>query len=195
MDTATASLLVSPLAGFAGVGFGAWLNHRLSRDAIREERVWASEQQVKQRKEEAAARLDAAVIEAFDVAPKGEVDARDAADELQPMATGLLQAWARNAVLDDTEIERRFHALNMTIGMASRSRNWRRGVAEVQLVNLWPIQVAVRELREALTSYLKRESPPPAKYPTSKELIRIVHKDGGNRFEAISDWLIDNEIG
>jgi hypothetical protein len=53
----------------------------------------------------------------------------------------------------------------------------------------------VRELREALTCYLKRESPPPAKYPTSKELIRIVHRDGGNRFDAINDWLIDNEVG
>lgn len=185
---------MSPLAGFAGVGFGAWLNRQLSRDAVREEREWASTQQVQQRKEEAAARLDAAVIESFDVAPKGEVDARDAADELQPMATGLLQAWAQNAVLDDPEIARRFHALYMTIGMAGRSRNWRQGVAEVQMVNLWPIQVAVRELREALTCYLKRESPPPAKYPTSRELIRIVHRDGGNRFDAINDWLIDNEV-
>lgn len=194
MDTATASLIVSPLAGFAGVGFGAWLNHKLSRDAIREERDWASEQQVTQRKEEAAARLDAAVIEAFDEAPKGELDARNAADELQPMATALFQAWAQNAVLDDPEIGRRFRALDMTIGMASRSRNWHRGVAEAQMVNLWPVQVAVRELREALTYYLKRESPPPAKYPTSKELIRIVHKGGGNRFDAINDWLVDNEV-
>ena len=195
MDTATASLIVSPLAGFAGVGFGAWLNHRFSRRAVQEEREWASSQQVQTRKEEAAARLDVAVLKALDECPQGNVDARNVADELQPMSTRLMGTWAENAVLDDPEIERRSLALSMTLGMASRSRNWRLGIDEPQMINLWPILVAARELREALVYYQRRKQPSPARYPTSKELIRIVHKDGGNRFEAINDWLIDNEVG
>lgn len=80
MDTATASLIISPLAGIAGVGFGAWLNHRLSRKAVQEEREWASAQQVQARKEEAAARLDATLIKALDERPQGYIDVRDAAD-------------------------------------------------------------------------------------------------------------------
>ena len=194
MEAETASLIVSPLAAFAGVGFGAWLNHRLSRSAVKEEREWVSTQQVQARKEAAAAQLDAAVLKVLDEVPQGSLDTRNAADELQPLPTRLLGAWAQNAVLDDPEIERRFFALNMTIGMASRSRNWRRGSAEPQTINLWPINVAVRELREALIYFLKRQAPPAAKYPTSKELIRIVHKDGGNSFEAINDWLVDHEV-
>jgi hypothetical protein len=83
----------------------------------------------------------------------------------------------------------------MTIGMASRSRNWRRGSPEPQTINLWPINVAARELREALIYFLKRQAPPAPKYPTSKELIRIVHKDGANSFEAINDWLVGHEVG
>lgn len=91
-------------------------------------------------------------------------------------------------------LERRFFALNTTIRMASRARNWRRPVSEPQILNLWPIQVAARELREALVYYLKREAPPPAKYPTSKQLVQIVLKDGNRDFEALDDWLVDNDV-
>jgi hypothetical protein len=194
MDTATTSLIVSPLAGFAGIGFGAWLNHKLSRVAVKEEREWSSGQRVQARKEEAAERLDAVVLKALADCPQEPLDVKDVADELQPMATQLIGAWAQNAILDDPEIERRFFALNTTVGMASRARNWRRPRSEQQMINLWPIEIAARELREALVYYLKREAPPPAKYPTSKELVRIVLKDGGRDFEALNDWLIDNEV-
>ncbi len=195
MDAETASLIVSPLAGIGGVGFGAWLSHKLSRRAVQEEREWASAQQVQTRKEEAAARLDAAVIKVMDECPQGYVDARNVPDEVHSMATRLMGTWTENAVLDDPEVERRFLSLNMTIGMARRARNWRRGVEEPQMVNLWPVQVAARELREALVYYQRRKPPPPAKYPTSKQLIGIVNKGGGNRFDAITDWLVDNEVG
>jgi hypothetical protein len=194
VDAATASLVVSPLAGFVGVGFGAWLNHKLSHVAIKDEREWASRQQVQARKEEAAERLDAALLKALAECPQGSVDAKDAADELQPMSTQLIGAFAQNAVLDDPEIERRFFALHTTVRMAGRARNWRRPSAEPQTIDLWPIQVAARELREALVYFLKREPPPPAKYPTSKELAQIVLKDGGRNFDALHDWLIDNEV-
>lgn len=194
MDSETASLLVSPLAAFAGVGFGAWLNHKLSRSAVQEEREWASSQQVQTRKEEAAERLDAVVLKVLADIPEEPLDAKDVADELQPVAAQLIGAWAQNAVLDDPEIERRFFALNTTIRMARRVRNWRRPVSEPQILNLWPIQVAARELREALVYYLKREVPPPAKYPTSKQLVQIVLKDGNRDFEALDNWLVDNEV-
>jgi hypothetical protein len=194
MDTATTALIVSPLAGFAGIGLGAWLNHKLSRVAVQEEREWASRQQVQARKEEAAQRLDAVVLKAIADFPQEPLDAKDVADELQPMSTQLIGAWAQNAVLDDPEIERRFLALNTTVRMASRARSWRRPTSEPQVINLWPIQVAARELREALVYYLRREPPPPAQYPTSKEVMRIVLKDGARDFEALNDWLIDNEV-
>jgi hypothetical protein len=194
VDAETTSLIVSPLAAFAGVGLGAWLNHKLSRSAVQEEREWASVQQVQTRKEEAAERLDAVVLKALADLPDEILDAKDVADELQPMAAQLIGAWAQNAVLDDPEIERRFFALNTTIRMASRTRNWQRPASEPQMINLWPIQVAARELREALVYYLRREPPPPAKYPTSKELVRIVLKDGNRDFQALDDWLVDNEV-
>lgn len=194
MDTATASQIISPLAGFAGIGLGAWLNHKVSRKAVQKEREWVSAQQVQSRKEEAAGRLDKAVFNALEECPQGHVDARNAADELQPMSTRLVGTWSENAVLDDPEIERRFLALNMTIEMARRSRDWRRSIEEPQMVNLWPIQIAARELRMALVYYQRREQAPPAKYPTSKRLIAIVHKGGGDRFDAISDWLVENEV-
>lgn len=194
MDAETISLIVSPLAAFAGVGFGAWLNHKLSRSAVQEEREWASAQQVQTRKEEAAERLDAVVLKVLADIPDETLDVKDVADELQPMSAQLIGAWAQHAILDDSEIERRFLALNMTVRLASRARNWRRPVSEPQMINLWPIQVAARELREALVYYLKREPPPPAKYPTSKELVRIVLKDGNHDFQALDDWLVDNEV-
>ncbi len=193
MDTETASLIVSPLAGLIGVIVGARLNRRSALAAAQEEREWASKQQVRQRLEEAAARIDRAVMEGWADAPRGEIDTREAADALFPFQTTLLEALTRNAVLDDPEIDRRFHALNMTIGMASRARRWLRG-AEVETVNLYPLEVAVRELREALTYFQRRQPPPPAAYPTSKELIRIVHKDGGNNFDAINDWLLEQGV-
>jgi hypothetical protein len=74
VDAETASLIVSPLAAFAGVGFGAWLNHRLSRSAVKEEREWVSTQQVQARKEAAAAQLDAAVLKVLDEVPQGSLD-------------------------------------------------------------------------------------------------------------------------
>lgn len=194
MDTATASLIVSPVAGLLGVVLGARLNRSSSLAAAREEREHSSKERVRQRKEEAASRLDTAVLESLHELPN-DVKASEAPDELAPMQTRILQALARNAILDDPEIDRRFFALNMTVSMASRARNWRRGELSDPSLNLWPIQVAMRELREALTYYQRREDPPPAKYPTSKELIQIVHKGGGNRFDAINDWLVDNEVG
>lgn len=170
------------------------MNHKLSRAAVHDEREWFSRQQVQARKEEAAQRLDAVVLKALADIPDEALDAKNVADELQPMSAQLIGAWAQNAVLDDPEIERRFFALNTTVRLASRARNWRRPVSEPQMINLWPIEIAARELRQALVYYLKRESPPPAKYPTSKELVRIVLKDGGRDFEALSDWLVDNDV-
>lgn len=194
VDLDSLSVFLSPIIGLIGVVLGVHLNRRSALTAAREEREHASSQEVQRRKEEAAARLDAAVHESQSELPS-DVKASEAAEQLAPIRTRLLHALARNAILDDPEIDRRFLALNITLGMATQARNWRRGEHTDSTLNLWPANVAMRELREALTYYQRREDPPPAKYPTSKELIRIVHGDGFKTFEAINDWLVDHEVG
>lgn len=188
------SLLLSPFFGLAGVWLGARLNRRAALVAAREEREHASQQEVQRRKEEAAGRLDEAAQEAQDEMPN-DLNASEAPEKLMPIQTQLLQALTRNAVLDDREIDRRFGALNMTLVMAMGARQWHRGEYTDPHINLFPVMVAMRELRQALTCYQRREAPPPAKYPTSKELIALVHKDGGNNFNAINNWLVENEVG
>lgn len=194
IDREALSFIVPPLTTLVGVWMGWKLNRSSAIEAAREERQHASEQLVRQRMEEAASQLDAALVDAYADAPKGTVDAREAPNLLQPLQTQLWAAWTRTTVLDDPEISRRFHALNMTIGMATRARNFRLPVGEAQSVNLWPIEVGYRELREALAAYQIRKQPPAAQFPTAKELIKIVHAEHRNNFEAINDWLVENEV-
>ncbi len=149
---------------------GVYLNRRSALSAAREEREHASSQEVQRRKEEAAARLDEAVLESQNELPN-KVKASEAAEQLVPIQTRLMHASSRNAILDDPDIEHRFIALLMTLGMATRAKNWRRGQYPDPTLSLWPASVAMRELREALTYYQRREDSPAAKYPTSKELI------------------------
>jgi hypothetical protein len=54
--------------------------------------------------QEAAERLDAVVLKVLADIPDEALDAKDVADELQPMSAQLIGAWAQNAILAMTHI-------------------------------------------------------------------------------------------
>lgn len=193
-DLETISLLASPIVGLAGVLLGSRLHRRATLEATREEREHASRQEVQRRKEEAAGRLDEAVQAAQEEIPY-DVTAGEAAPQMSSMQMQLRQALARNPVLDDAEVDRRFWALDITLVLASSTKRLEGGEWTDPNLNLFPVMVAMRELRKALTYFQRREPPPPTPYPSVKELRQIVFRQGGGNFNAINDWLIENEVG
>jgi hypothetical protein len=181
----------SPLLGPAGVALGWHLNRKTARETAREERAWAEKQAVRARQEEAAARLDGRILDASADLPSGTEPPREGADKLAQFKAGLLQAWARSTALEDEEIFRRIRALDMAVHMGAQDA--RMPNADAPLV--WVIHVALRELREALACYQRREKPPPAEFPTARELIQLAHPDGKNLgLAGVRDDLVDRGV-
>ena len=152
------------ILGLVGTLGGVFLGWRLSLKTSREERVWQEQQTVRQRQEAAAAALDAALIEVGRQMPDGVVG-REAIENMDAAQLLLREAWARAVVLADAEIDRRLHALDTAMYIASQDIS----KPGQQQVRMWPLTVAFRDLRAALVAFQRREEPPGAEFPTVEQ--------------------------
>jgi hypothetical protein len=179
------------ILGVIGTLGGVLLGWRLSLKTSREERVWQERQTVRQRQETAAAALDAAVIEVGKLMPKGVVDGREAFGSIDAAQARLREAWSRATVLANAEIDRRLHALDTAMFIASQDIS----KPGQQQVSLWPLDVAFRELRAALVAFQRREEPPEAAFPTTEQIFELVHPGGRTvGLQGVSDYLTDRGV-
>lgn len=178
------------ILGLIGTLGGVHLGWHLSLKTSREERVWQEQQTVRQRQETAAAALDAALIEVGRLMPEGMVGHEaianiDAADLL------LRDAWSRAVVLADAEIDRRLHALDTALYIASQDIS----MPGQQQVSMWPLTVAFRELRAALVAFQRREEPPEADFPATDEMFELVQSVGRpDGLQAVSAYLTERGV-
>ena len=181
MNATTAIAIFGPPAGI-------FLGWALSLLTTRWERSYAECQEVRRRKEDAAAQFDREIMESMREAPAGVVVARDAADRLWAVAGQLRTARARYAVLDDAEIEERWRSLDMAIFIASQQVPRSGPDAEI---NLWALSIASAELRQALTAYQQREQPLAADFPRVSELIEMTNEGPVEQrgIEAVNRYL------
>ena len=68
-------------------------------------------------------------------------------------------------MLADAEIDRRLHALDTAMYIASQDIS----KPGQQQVRMWPLTVAFRDLRAALVAFQRREEPPGAEFPTVEQ--------------------------
>jgi hypothetical protein len=62
-------------------------------------------------------------------------------------------------------------------------------------VNLWPLSVAFRELRQALDAFQRREPPPEAEFPIVRKMFALVHPDGRTvGLQAVTDYLAERGV-
>src|SRR2546425_1122211 len=83
-------------------------------------RAVSRSQTARERQEDAAARLNDAVIEIATGCPRGQMDRREASEPLLKAHRALIDAWSRSGVLTDHEIRERFRALDMAMFIASQ---------------------------------------------------------------------------
>jgi hypothetical protein len=91
--------------------------------------------------------------------------------------------------LDDPELDRRAHAVNMVLFMGTHCPR------SAEEINPWCISVAFRDLLKALDAFQLNRAPLPAEFPTAKELITIAHSGGRNQgLEEINKYLSDKGV-
>lgn len=148
---------------------------------MKEQREW----EVKRRQVESAARFNQAVMAAMSEAPTTVGPRKWIAERCGEARELLINAERKERLaLDDPGLDRRAHALDMVLFIAS---NYRTGDEEV---NPWCISVATRDLLKALDAFQLNRPPPEPEFPTAKELIGIVHKDGQDLgLQGINDHL------
>jgi hypothetical protein len=182
--------------GLGGVALGWMLNQKSARSAAQEEREYTEVQKVRDREDAAAAQLDETLtdlkIPPFQ-GPWGEIGA-----QLRLVHSEFNQAMRRTALLRDPEVLRRILALDM--GLFVATDHCANMAARPQAIvgepegtfNPWPLQVAARELREALVEFQRRETPKSAKFPTSKEVVELSWKDGEDHgLDLVRELLIE----
>lgn len=179
---------------FAGIAFGAALNHYISKGAVASEREYAENREAKRRQMDAAAKFDEGVMEALDGALIWTGDRREVADRLDAARGHLMRAWQRSIVLADPEIEQRVNALDMSMVVASNHGRGRRPDGD-ETMNIWPISVAMRELRVALACFQRGETPPSAEYPRSGDVVKLAHPDGRSvGLEGVNEFLTERGV-
>jgi hypothetical protein len=194
---AIVGIVVSALSGLAGVWLGGRIDRRLARDLASDQRKWAEAQEVRRRQDDAAGELDRDVRAAFEDAPSlGVVTARVAHEQLNPVRGRLIGAWQKWTVLKDQEIDDRVWALSMALvyGSWDGEALVARGEDDAE-VSLDPIRVALQDVRTALASFQQHEPPPPRKFPSLPELVKLTSGRGELRaLDVISGWLLERGV-
>jgi hypothetical protein len=194
-----AALIGGGVFGLCGVWLGWKLNQKTAREAAWVEREWVEGQRVREREESAAAQLDQALADAMADLPQLQGPIDEITDRLGQFRVQLLHAWQLATVLDDADITSRLNALDMAIFIQTqdarhlRVRHWGESDKPVTpTVNPWPLEVATREVRMALAAFQRRETAPPATFPTAKELVQLANEGGrDDGLQRVADLLVE----
>jgi hypothetical protein len=180
---------VGAVITLGGIVLGWKLNQASALRAVADERRYQEKRSSLQRQQDAAGKLDEQLHEALagvEFAPPGGV--REHADRLDGTRTALISAWQRASVLDEPEIEARLQALGMALMVAASHARYDRHDS----INAWPLTIAIREVREALTCFQRGDQPPGALFPRSNEIVGLAHPGGRSvGLDGIRDLLVE----
>jgi len=179
------AIALPPLTTLGGVWVGWKLNQRSAERVRTEERDRQEREARRQRQDDAASQFQLDLVVALRALPRVVGPAEQIAERLDQVHEGLWDARARAAVLADRIIEARFQALDTGVTILADSARLRLRDAPVDpygntmgpQVNPWPLVVAAEEMLQALAAFQRREEPPPAIFPTAREVAALSWDD------------------
>jgi hypothetical protein len=183
---------VSAATGLGGVWLGSVRATKTARQMAMDEREWSAGQRVRERQEFAAAVLDEGLIELMKGIPQGSVRSGDAREALGKAFEQLRELWSRAPVLNqEEEVKQRYYTLDTLLFMACQEST---GNADAQLM-LWPLKVALDDLRDALRAFLLHREPDPTDLPQSAEVIQLGKgEDKWLGLTGVNNYLIDHKL-
>ena len=147
---------------------------------------------MRSRQDATAAEFDDRLMEGLADVPRGVVADRTDADRLADGIEKLRHAWRRTTVIDSREIEDRISALDMALFIGLHDV---RALPEGDEINLYPIEVAIRDLRKALGPFQRHQPMPDAEFPSARKLVALAHPDGRNiGLDGVREWLIEQGV-
>jgi hypothetical protein len=154
-------IVVGAAVSLGGTVLGWYLGARTARASGREQREWQEKLTLRQREEEAAARLQEAIVELMKTTPQIQMDPVAAQQPLAEAYRRLREASVRSAVLAEPGIRARMMALDTAMFIAEQDMRDLRA----ERVNFWPLSVALDDVHRALTAFRRGEDLPEPNFP------------------------------
>jgi hypothetical protein len=173
-------VIVGAAVSFGGIVLGWYLGARTARQSALEQREWQEKQTLRQREEEAAARLDEEIVELAKITPQIQMDPVAAQQPLAEAYRRLKEASVRSAVLVEPGIKARMLALDTTMYIAEGDV-WH---PRADRVNFWPLTVALEDVHRALIAFRRGEDLPEPNLPPVEKLSQLAWPEG--RIEGIN---------
>jgi hypothetical protein len=167
-------ILVGAAVSLGGTILGWYLGARTARASAQEQREWQEKLTLRQREEEAAARLQEEIVELMKITPQMGMDPMAAQQPLAEAYRRLREASVRSAVLAEPGIRARMMALDSAMFIAEQDVRHLRA----ESVNFWPLTVALDDVHRALTAFRRGEDLPEPNFPPAEKLSRLAWPEG-----------------
>jgi hypothetical protein len=183
-------VIVSVGGTLVGVVLGWYLGDRSARAAAQEQREWQEKLTLRQREEEAAARLEEEIVELGKITPQMQMDPVAAQQPLAEAYRRLKEASVRSAVLVEPGIKARMLALDTTMFIAEQDV-WN---PRAERVNFWPLTVALEDVHRALIAFRRGEDLPEPILPPVEKLSQLAWPEGRTEgIEGVTRYLLEQQ--
>jgi hypothetical protein len=167
-------IVLGAAVSLGGTILGWYLGARTARTSAREQREWQERLTLRQREEEAAARLQEEIVELMKITPQIQMDPLAAQQPLAEAYRRLREASVRSAVLVEPGTRARMMALDSAMFVAEQDvRDLR-----TERVNFWPLRVALDDVHRALTAFRRGEDLPEPNFPPAEKLSQLAWPEG-----------------
>jgi hypothetical protein len=185
---ALGALVSAPLTTLGGVWLGSHLSKQTALDLAQQQREDADRQAVRARQDRVAAEFDERIHETIGQVPSGVITDREQADVIEAGWSDFRSAWRRTAILAAPEIEARVTALDMALFIGAQEVRSLSITDPSGSVNLYPVDVAARDLRTALSAFQRHEPLPEPEGPDSRTLVQL------RSLNAACKWMIERGV-
>jgi hypothetical protein len=183
-------VIIGAAVSLGGIVLGWYLGARTARASAREQREWQEKLTLRQREEEAAARLQEEIVELMKITPQMQMDPVAAQQPLAMAYRQLREASVRSAVLVEPGIRARMVALDTAMFIAEQ--DVRTPLAE--RVNFWPLSVALEDVHRALTAFRRGEDLPEPNCPPAEKLSQLAWPEGRTEgIEGVMRYILEQQ--
>jgi hypothetical protein len=185
-------VIIGAGVSLGGIVLGWYLGARTARASAREQREWQERLTLRQREDEAAARLQEDIVELMRITPQMQMDPVAAQEPLAAAYRQLREASVRSAVLAEPGIRARMLALDTAMFIAEHDVR----IPRAERVNFWPLAVALDDVHRALTAFRRREDLPEPNFPPADKLSQLAWPEGRTEgIEGVMRYLVEQQRG